>query len=196
MLNEQKTTLWVFGVIALTVLVIIGVSRIKNNDNNVVTINTTTGADTEQSKQVTQTSTVTENVPVDTSVKNTTSQTTTNQPTKKTMEKTITSPDGLKITILQEGTGTAVSKTGDSIVVAYKGMLVDGTVFDQGTLPPMTVGAPGLITGFDRGMTGMKVGETRSVFIPSALGYGAHGAGALIKPNSDLVFEITLKEIK
>ncbi len=188
MLNEQKTTLWVFGVIVLTILVIIGVSRIKTNDNNVVTINTTPSTDTD---------TVSDNKLTDTSVSQTKNTiTNNNQQTKKTMEKTTTSPDGLKITILHEGTGTAVSKVGDSIVVSYKGMLVDGTVFDQGTLPPMTVGGPGLIVGFDRGMTGMKVGETRRVFIPSALGYGARGAGAKIPPNSDLIFEITLKEIK
>jgi len=190
MLDDQKTRLWVLGVVILTILVIIGICRLKTNDTtNTIKVN---------SIPTDKTNPTVNNNPTDGNVK----PTDINNQNKKNMEyptkvnETITSTDGLKITMLAEGTGSAVSSKGDSIVVAYKGMLVDGTVFDQGTLPPMTVGAPGLIVGFDRGMTGMKVGETRRVFIPSALGYGASGAGALIKPNSDLVFEITLKEIK
>ena len=191
--NDNKTIFWILGVVVLTILAVIGIVRYNgpakttdlNENPNTGNINPPAGSN-----------------PADGNVNPTVKPTNTNQQTKKNMDyptkvnETVTRADGLKITMLAEGTGTAVSKAGDSIVVAYKGMLLDGTVFDQGTLPPMTVGAPGLIVGFDRGMTGMKVGETRSVFIPSALGYGAHGAGALIKPNTDLVYEITLKEIK
>ena len=190
--NDNRTTLWILGVVVLTVLAIIGIARYQNTNNN-------------DKNEVLNTNTInppTGSKPEDGNVNPTTSPKINNQQTKKNMEyptkvnETVERSDGLKITMLVEGTGTVVSKPGDSVVVSYKGMLVDGTVFDQGTLPPMTVGGPGLIVGFDRGMTGMKVGETRRVFIPSALGYGSRGAGAKIPPNSDLIFEITLKEIK
>ncbi len=192
--NDNKTIFWILGVMVLTVLVVIGIVRYSGTKNN-------TDQNINETPNTTTMNPPAGSNPAEGNVNPTVNPTNNNQ-TKKNMDyptkvnETVTRADGLKITMLAEGTGTAVSKAGDSIVVAYKGMLVDGTVFDQGTLPPMTVGAPGLIVGFDRGMAGMKVGETRSVFIPSALGYGTHGAGALIKPNTDLVFEITLKEIK
>ncbi|MGI9117921.1 MAG: FKBP-type peptidyl-prolyl cis-trans isomerase [Minisyncoccia bacterium] len=192
--NDNKTTIWILGVIVLTILVIIGVSRYKSSsESNINPINSE-NINTDTVSPPTGSNPANANVnpklkPIDNNIKKNMEY-----PTK--LNETVERQDGLKITMLAEGAGTAVSKVGDSILVSYKGMLEDGTVFDQGTLPPMVVGAPGLIVGFDRGMTGMKVGETRRVFIPSELGYGAHGAGSVIKPNTNLVFEITLKEIK
>ena len=96
--------------------------------------------------------------------------------------------------VLKKGSGTE-AKTGDNVLVAYKGMFTDGKIFDQGEFP-FTLGAGQVIQGFDMGVTGMQIGETRKVYIPSDLGYGPTGSGNVIPPNTDLVFEITLSKIQ
>jgi FKBP-type peptidyl-prolyl cis-trans isomerase len=54
------------------------------------------------------------------------------------------------------------------------------------------VGAGNVISGWDQGVIGMKVGEIRRLRIPSNLGYGAAGAGSSIPANSDLIFDVEL----
>lgn len=56
-----------------------------------------------------------------------------------------------------------------------------------------TIGT-GLIQGWSDGMVGMKPGGTRELRVPSALGYGARGAGGAIPPNANLIFEIQFLE--
>jgi len=67
------------------------------------------------------------------------------------------------------------AKSGDTVKVHYTGTLDDGTQFDssQGRDPlEFTLGAGSVIPGFDTGVTGMSVGETKTIQIPSDQAYG------------------------
>ena len=57
------------------------------------------------------------------------------------------------------------------------------------------LGAGQVITGWDRGVAGMKVGGRRQLTIPPEMGYGAQGAGGVIKPNETLIFVVDLRSI-
>ena len=111
--------------------------------------------------------------------------------------------DGVRITILKEGTGEGV-KTGDTVAMNYTGMFVDGTVFDSNVDPKFghvepfefTLGGGQVIKGWDVGIVGMKVGEKRNLAISPELAYGEAGAGAIIPPNATLNFEVELLSVK
>ena len=113
----------------------------------------------------------------------------------KTTGKPVTTPSGLKYWELKKGTG-AVAKTGDSVKVHYTGWLTDGKKFDssldRGEPFGFKLGAGMVIKGWDEGVAGMKVGGKRQLRIPANLGYGANGAGGVIPPNADLVFDVEL----
>ncbi|HXK38581.1 MAG TPA: FKBP-type peptidyl-prolyl cis-trans isomerase [Candidatus Paceibacterota bacterium] len=95
------------------------------------------------------------------------------------------------------GTGEE-AKPGAVVTVDYVGKLTDGTVFDSSVArkEPLvfTLGAEGIIPGFQIGVNGMKVGGQRLLAIPPSLGYGAQQVGA-IPPNSTLIFEVTLLKV-
>jgi FKBP-type peptidyl-prolyl cis-trans isomerase len=112
---------------------------------------------------------------------------------------TQTTMDGLIIKDTTVGTGT-VAAVGDTVTVNYTGTLDNGTVFDSslnaGRTPfTFTIGAQQVIQGWDEGVPGMKVGGTRDLTIPPALGYGASGAGSVIPPNATLHFVVTLLSV-
>jgi len=71
-----------------------------------------------------------------------------------------------------------IAKEGRSVQVHYKGTFEDGTVFDssydRGQTIGFTVGAGEMIPGFDAAVSGMKVGETKSILITPENGYGDH----------------------
>jgi len=106
-------------------------------------------------------------------------------------------PNGLKIITTQEGTGAEATK-GKKVGVKYVGKLTkNGKVFDASKKPfTFTLGAREVITGWDLGVAGMKVGERRQLIIPAELGYGKEGAGREIPPNSSLTFDVELIHVK
>ena len=113
------------------------------------------------------------------------------------MGKTAMAAD-LQIETITKGDG-AVAESGTRVSVHYEGRLEDGEVFDasrpRGQPFAFTIGAGQVIRGWEQGVTGMKIGETRRLTIPPELGYGAAGAGGVIPPNATLVFEIELLDV-
>jgi FKBP-type peptidyl-prolyl cis-trans isomerase FkpA len=104
------------------------------------------------------------------------------------------------------GTG-AEAAAGQTVTVHYTGWLFDesradhkGTKFDSSrdrNEPfAFSLGAGQVITGWDEGVAGMKVGGQRTLTIPPAMGYGARGAGGVIPPNATLLFEVELLGVK
>jgi FKBP-type peptidyl-prolyl cis-trans isomerase len=100
---------------------------------------------------------------------------------------------------LVEGTGQQ-AKAGDNVQVHYTGWLTDGTKFDssldRGSPFSFPLGAGRVIKGWDEGVAGMKVGGKRKLHIPAALAYGSRGAGGVIPPNAELIFEVELLGIR
>lgn len=92
------------------------------------------------------------------------------------------------------GTGTEATSL-KRVTVAYKGMLINGSTFDQGTIT-FTLGSSEVIPGWDQGVLGMKVGGSRKLVIGSTLAYGNRGAGGAIPPNATLVFDVTLNNVQ
>jgi peptidylprolyl isomerase len=115
----------------------------------------------------------------------------------------ITTESGLKYHDTQVGTGAAPQR-GQRIVVHYTGWLSDkgnrGKKFDSSVdrKEPLVIpiGIGKLIKGWDEGLLTMKVGGKRTLYIPSALGYGVRGAGGDIPPNADLIFDVELLGIQ
>jgi FKBP-type peptidyl-prolyl cis-trans isomerase FkpA len=106
-----------------------------------------------------------------------------------------TTASGLVIEELIIGEG-AEACAGQMVSVHYTGWLTDGTKFDSSkdrNEPfEFALGARHVIAGWDEGVQGMKIGGTRKLTIPPALGYGTRGAGGVIPPNATLVFEVEL----
>jgi FKBP-type peptidyl-prolyl cis-trans isomerase len=100
---------------------------------------------------------------------------------------------GLQYKVLLEGTGKSPAAT-DRVTVHYEGTLLDGTVFDSSIErgQPIDFGLNQVIRGWTEGVQLMKEGAKYKFFIPSDLAYGPSGAGALIGPNSDLIFTVEL----
>jgi len=111
----------------------------------------------------------------------------------------VTNPSGLKYTVLKEGTG-AVAQAGKTVSVHYTGWLTNGTKFDssvdRGQKFDFPLGQGRVIKGWDEGVAGMKVGEKRKLTIPANMAYGAQGFPPVIPPNSVLIFEVELFDVK
>ena len=102
----------------------------------------------------------------------------------------------------QVGSGAAL-ENGKKAVVYYRGWLTNGTLFDQsrtdatGKLQTFsfTAGSHQVITGWEQGLIGMKVGGVRLLIVPPVVGYGVAGQGS-IPPNSVLIFQVQLADVQ
>ena len=125
------------------------------------------------------------------------------------------SETGLEYKIVQKGAGVKPAD-GANVFIHYAGYLEDGSLFDSsyeevnklcgkfdqnrasqnGYQPfPFQYGKKdGLIPGFIEGLNAMSFGDKAVVFIPSKLGYGERGAGNVIPPNANIIFEMELLE--
>lgn len=124
-------------------------------------------------------------------------------------------PSGLHYTIISKGSGKKPTN-GSAVMLNYSGFLEDGTLFDSniegvakafgkfqeqraaqnGYAPiPFQVGSKGaMIPGFEEGLSKMNMGDKAVLFIPSNLGYGVNGAGNVIPPNANIIFEVEMIE--
>ena len=112
-------------------------------------------------------------------------------------EGVVSLPSGLQYEVVTAGSGKSPAAT-DTVVVHYKGTLIDGKEFDSSYKrgQPATFPVNGVIKGWTEALQLMKEGAKWKLFIPADLAYGSRGAGADIGPNSALVFEVELIEVK
>src|SRR5215469_6901442 len=108
-----------------------------------------------------------------------------------------TTASGLQYKLIKEGTG-AQPKATDMVTVNYRGTLIDGTEFDSSYKrgQPATFPVNGVIKGWTEALQLMKAGSKYQLVIPSNLAYGERAMGPDIGPNSALIFEVELQEVK
>jgi len=124
------------------------------------------------------------------------------QKAEETTDPMVVEESGLQIKKLKNGYGKP-AEAGDLVTVHYTGWLYDETApdkrgqkfdssVDRGEKFQFPLGAGRVIKGWDEGVAGMLIGETRELTIPADMAYEDRGAGALIPPGATLVFEVEL----
>ena len=108
-------------------------------------------------------------------------------------------PADLEIKDIWEGDGE-VAQAGQTVTVHYVGVAFStGEEFDaswnRGRPFEFKLGKGQVIPGWDAGVLGMRVGGRRKLTIPSAMAYGARGAGGVIPPHEPLVFVVDLLSV-
>jgi FKBP-type peptidyl-prolyl cis-trans isomerase FklB len=111
----------------------------------------------------------------------------------KKKEGVKTTSTGLQYKVLKEGTG-AQPKASDTVSVNYRGTLINGTEFDSSYKRGQPATFP--VNGWSEALQLMKAGSKYQLFIPSDLAYGERAVGGDIGPNSTLIFEVELLEVK
>jgi FKBP-type peptidyl-prolyl cis-trans isomerase len=116
----------------------------------------------------------------------------------KNKEDVVTLPSGLQYKILKEGIGD-LPKLNEHVVCNYRGMLLDGTEFDNSNKHngPSTFPMRGVLEGWREALLMMRVGSKWQLFVPPDLAYGKRGAPSLnVPPNATLIFELELFAVK
>lgn len=105
---------------------------------------------------------------------------------------------GLRYKITDKGNGNS-AVVGKNVKVHYKGQLIDGTVFDSSFKRnepiEFTLGIGQVIKGWDEGLALLSEGDKARFIIPSDLAYGETGAGGVIPPNANLIFDVELVSV-
>ena len=105
-----------------------------------------------------------------------------------------------KVTHIKEGDGKTFPKKGDHVYVHYTGTLLNGKKFDssvdRGEPFEFDLGVGQVIQCWDMSVARLSVGEKIKVICPYSLAYGERGAGGVIPPKSDLIFEMELIKIE
>ena len=106
-------------------------------------------------------------------------------------------PSGLQYEVIHEGSG-AKPLASNQVTCHYHGTLIDGTVFDSSVKrgQPATFPLNAVIKGWTEGLQLMGTGSKWRFFIPPNLGYGDRQVSAQIGPNSTLIFEVELLDVK
>ncbi|HET7690187.1 MAG TPA: FKBP-type peptidyl-prolyl cis-trans isomerase [Nocardioidaceae bacterium] len=109
-------------------------------------------------------------------------------------------PTDLEITDISEGDGTEAT-AGKTVSVHYVGVAHStgeqfDASYDRGSPLEFRLGVGQVISGWDNGVQGMKVGGRRKLVIPPHLGYGDRGAGGVIKPGETLIFVVDLLDVR
>lgn len=120
------------------------------------------------------------------------------QGTKLENYQPVAKVDKLQVIDIKKGDGKVVPK-GATVTAHYTGALAkDGTIFQSSkdTGQPVPFSLSGVIKGWTEGVPGMKVGGIRRLLIPAELAYGAQSPSPDIPPNSDLVFDIEVVDVK
>ncbi len=115
----------------------------------------------------------------------------------KTKEGVITLPSGLQYKVLKAGDGKTPTEA-DTVVCHYRGTLTNGTEIDSSYKrnQPATFPVKGVIAGWREALQLMSVGSKWELFIPPQLAYGERGTNSGIGPNTTVLFEVELLEIK
>jgi FKBP-type peptidyl-prolyl cis-trans isomerase FklB len=115
----------------------------------------------------------------------------------KKKEGVKTTASGLQYKVVKEGTG-AQPKASDTVTVNYRGTLINGTEFDSSYKrgEPATFPVNGVIKGWTEALQLMKAGSKYQLFIPPNLAYGERAVGPDISPNSTLIFDVELMDVK
>ncbi|QOY94102.1 FKBP-type peptidyl-prolyl cis-trans isomerase [Massilia sp. UMI-21] len=123
-------------------------------------------------------------------------------------EPVMPEPPAPQVEIIDRVVGKGREATiGSTVLVHYTGWLHKplapkqrGKKFDssldRGDPLEFQLGAGRVIKGWEQGVAGMKVGGKRTLVIPSALAYGKRGAGGMIPPDADLIFDVELVKVK
>jgi FKBP-type peptidyl-prolyl cis-trans isomerase FklB len=114
-------------------------------------------------------------------------------------EGVVTLESGLQYMVLDSGpAGSASPSATDSVLAHYHGTLIDGTVFDSSVDrgEPAQFGLSQVISGWTEGLQLMSVGDKWRLFIPAAMAYGEASPTPAIPPNSALIFDVEIIEIR